>query len=43
VPYLVKIVHLFFDIDGMVGRDFEAGLARLKGIVEPQAMPAKMN
>ena len=43
VPYVAKIVHLFFDVDGMVGRDFEAGLAGLKGIVERPQMAAKMN
>jgi hypothetical protein len=31
---LAKIVHLFFDMDRMVGRDFETGLANLKAIVE---------
>ena len=34
LPYLAKIVHLFLDVDSMVGRDFEAGLANLKAIVE---------
>jgi hypothetical protein len=34
VPYLGKIIHLFFNMDGMVGRDFEAGLANLKAIAE---------
>jgi carbon monoxide dehydrogenase subunit G len=34
VPYLMKIVHLFFNMDRMVGRDFEAGLASLKAAVE---------
>ena len=33
-PYLAKIVHLFVDIDRMVGRDFEAGLANLKALAE---------
>lgn len=33
-PYFAKIIHLFFDMDRMVGRDFEAGLARLKAAAE---------
>ena len=34
VPYFAKIVHLFFDMDSMVGKDFEAGLASLKSLTE---------
>jgi hypothetical protein len=34
VPYMAKIVHVFMDMDGMVGKDFEAGLANLKAITE---------
>lgn len=34
VPYLAKIVHVFFDMDKMVGTDFENGLANLKAVVE---------
>jgi len=33
-PYLAKIVHLFFDMDRMVGKDFETGLAKLKATAE---------
>lgn len=33
-PYLAKIVHVFFNVDKMVGGDFEAGLANLKAIAE---------
>jgi uncharacterized protein YndB with AHSA1/START domain len=33
-PFLAKIVHLFFDMDRMVGADFEAGLANLKALAE---------
>lgn len=29
VPYLAKIMHLLFDMDGMVGKDFEQGLGFL--------------
>jgi hypothetical protein len=34
LPYVAKIVHLVFDVDGMVGKDFEAGLASLKAAAE---------
>jgi hypothetical protein len=34
VPYPAKIVHVFMDMDGMVGKDFEAGLANLKTLAE---------
>lgn len=34
VPYFAKIIHLFFDMDSMVGKDFEAGLAGLKKLAE---------
>lgn len=33
-PYFAKIIHVFIDMDAMVGRDFEAGLANLKSISE---------
>lgn len=33
-PYMMKVMHLFFDMDKMVGTDFEAGLANLKTIAE---------
>lgn len=33
-PYFAKIIHLFFDMDKMVGGDFEAGLAALKAAAE---------
>ena len=33
-PYFAKIIHLFFDMDAMVGKDFEAGLANLKAAAE---------
>jgi len=33
-PYLAKIVHVFLDMDKMVGKDFEAGLANLKTLAE---------
>ena len=34
VPYVAKIVHLFLDMDAMVGKDFESGLASLKKLAE---------
>lgn len=33
-PYFAKIIHVFIDMDRMVGRDFEAGLASLKSLAE---------
>jgi len=33
-PYFAKIIGLFINMDSMVGRDFEAGLANLKSIAE---------
>ena len=34
VPYIAKIVHVFLNVDKMVGQDFEAGLANLKAVAE---------
>lgn len=33
-PYISKLMGLFFNIDTMVGKDFEAGLANLKAASE---------
>ncbi|MCP8464665.1 SRPBCC family protein [Pseudomonas sp. ZM23] len=33
-PFVTKIIHLFFSMDGMVGKDSEAGLANLKRLSE---------
>jgi len=33
-PYMAKVIHIFFSMDSMVGKDFEAGLANLKAIAE---------
>ena len=30
VPYPLKVMHLIFNMDKMVGTDFETGLANLK-------------
>jgi uncharacterized protein YndB with AHSA1/START domain len=37
VPYVAKIMHVFVDMDSMVGKDFEAGLASLKAVAEKQS------
>ena len=34
VPYVGKIMHVFVNMDRMVGADFEAGLANLKPVAE---------
>ena len=34
VPYLAKIMHVFMNMDKMVGGDFEAGLAKMKAVAE---------
>jgi hypothetical protein len=34
VPYVAKIVHVVFDMDGMVGGQFETGLGNLKAVSE---------
>jgi hypothetical protein len=34
IPYVAKIVHVVFDMDGMVGGQFETGLANLKALAE---------
>jgi hypothetical protein len=33
-PCLAKIIHVFINMDGMVGKDFETGLANLKTVAE---------
>ena len=33
-PYFAKIIHVFMDMDSMVGKDFESGLASLKAAAE---------
>jgi Polyketide cyclase / dehydrase and lipid transport len=32
--YMAKVMEIFFSIDNMIGKDFEAGLANLKSIAE---------
>lgn len=33
-PYFAKVIHVFINMDRMVGSDFEAGLANLKALAE---------
>jgi uncharacterized protein YndB with AHSA1/START domain len=33
-PFISKLMHVFMNIDRMVGKDFEAGLANLKSLTE---------
>lgn len=37
VPYLAKIAHLVFNMDRMVGQDFEDGLGNLQAVVQKPA------
>jgi hypothetical protein len=34
VPYPAKVLHTLFDMDRMIGKQFEAGLTNLKNLVE---------
>ncbi|HUK55896.1 MAG TPA: SRPBCC family protein [Nitrospiria bacterium] len=34
LPYMAKVIHVFFNMDRIVGKDFETGLANLKTIAE---------
>jgi uncharacterized protein YndB with AHSA1/START domain len=33
-PFFAKIIHVFINMDRMVGKDFEAGLVNLKAVAE---------
>ena len=33
-PFMARVMHVFINIDKMVGKDFEAGLANLKRLAE---------
>jgi hypothetical protein len=33
-PFIGKLMHVFIDMDAMIGKDFEAGLAKMKAIAE---------
>jgi uncharacterized protein YndB with AHSA1/START domain len=37
-PFIGKLLGIFMDMDGMVGRDFEAGLATLKAAAEAPSL-----
>ena len=34
MPYLNRLMTVFFDMDKTVGKEFEAGLANLKALAE---------
>jgi hypothetical protein len=34
IPFAAKIMHTIFNMDRMIGKDFETGLANLKAIAE---------
>jgi uncharacterized protein YndB with AHSA1/START domain len=36
-PYIAKLMGLFFNMDQMIGKDFEAGLANMKAAAKKQA------
>jgi hypothetical protein len=33
-PFISKLMGLFFDMDSMIGKDFETGLSNLKSVCE---------
>jgi len=33
-PFMSKVMQVFMNMDRMIGKDFEAGLARLKAVSE---------
>lgn len=37
MPFVSKVMSVFFDMDKMIGSDFESGLANLKTLVESRA------
>ena len=39
VPFVGKVLHLIFNMDKMVGGDFETGLADLKALTEKASSP----
>lgn len=40
-PFMGKVMCMFMDMDGMIGKDFDAGLQNLKSLIEsPQPQPA---
>jgi hypothetical protein len=43
VPFMAKIMHVIFNMDRMIGKDFETGLANLKAITEKPAADTVMS
>jgi hypothetical protein len=43
VPFVAKIMHLIINMDRMIGRDFETGLANLKTLAEGHAADTEMS
>ena len=39
-PFISKVMGMFIDLDGLVGKDFEAGLAAMKSMVESSRLAA---
>ena len=33
-PFISKVMDVFFNMDSMIGKDFETGLANLKALAE---------
>ena len=33
-PFIFKVMGVFFSMDAIVGKDFEAGLANMKAVAE---------
>jgi len=38
--YIAKVMSIFIDMDDMIGKDFEAGLANLKSLAESNRQPS---
>jgi hypothetical protein len=34
MPYVSKVISIFCDMDAVIGKDFETGLANLKAVTE---------
>ena len=37
-PFMMKVMGIFMNMDQMIGRDFEAGLAKMKAAAEKPAL-----
>jgi hypothetical protein len=42
IPYIVKVMGIFVNLDTMIGKDFEAGLANLKTLAENRAVNSEV-